>query len=100
MSKPLAEKYRPQRFKDVRGQDAAVKLLSRLAELRGGRPVLLSGAYGSGKTSLVRLFAPALNCNRLDDQEAPCGCGSCLREEHDYLVEYDVPARGGERDNV
>jgi DNA polymerase-3 subunit gamma/tau len=97
----LAEKYRPRRFEDIWGQATSVKLLSRLTQLRQGRPVLLSGAYGSGKTSLVRLFAKALNCEQLNEHGSPCHeCRFCLSEVHNYLVEYDVPARGGEKDKV
>ncbi|UGA43016.1 AAA family ATPase [Bradyrhizobium quebecense] len=101
MGLTLADKYRPQRFDDIWGQATSVKLLSRLAQLRRGKPLLLSGAYGSGKTSLVRLFAKALNCERPDKDGSPCHeCRFCLGQEHSYLVEYDVPASGGEKDKV
>ena len=101
MGLALADKYRPQRFEDIWGQPTSVKLLSRLALLRQGRAVLLSGAFGSGKTSLVNLFAQALNCKSPNEHGSPCGeCQSCSGEKLNYLVEYDVPARGGDKDKV
>ena len=97
----LADKYRPQRFEDVWCQETAVTLLSRLAQTRQGTNLLLTGAYGSGKTSLVRLFARALNCEHVTDQGSPCNeCPSCDDPQHDYLVEYDVPGRGGDKEKV
>src|SRR4051794_29998802 len=87
----LADKHRPRRFGDVRGQDAAVALLSRLAQLRQGSHLLLAGAYGAGKTTLVRIFAQALNCDDPADSGSPCGvCGPCEATDQDGLVEYDV----------
>lgn len=97
----LADKYRPWRFKDVRGQDTAVALLSRLAQLRQGGHLLLAGAYGAGKTTLVRIFAQALNCDHPAKDGSPCGaCGSCDAADQDCLVEYDVPGRGGDKESV
>ena len=97
----LADKYRPRRFEDVRGQDAAVPLLSRLAQLRRGSHLLLAGAYGAGKTTLVRIFAQALNCDDPAHSGSPCGrCKSCEATDLDGLVEYDVPGRGGDKESV
>lgn len=97
----LADKYRPWRFEDVRGQDAAVALLSRLAQLRQGSHLLLAGAYGAGKTTLVRIFAQALNCDHPAKDGSPCGaCNPCEAADQDCLVEYDVPGRGGDKESV
>jgi DNA polymerase-3 subunit gamma/tau len=97
----LADKYRPQRFEDVWCQEAAVTLLSRLAQARQGTNLLLTGAYGAGKTSLVRLFARALNCEHVTEYGSPCNqCRSCEDPQQDYLLEYDVPGRGGDKDKV
>ena len=74
----LPQKYRPQRFQDVVGQDRAVRFLSNLIR-RGkiGHPFILFGAVGSGKTTLARLYAKALNCQHPDAEGSPCG--SCER---------------------
>lgn len=97
----LADKYRPSRFEHVRGQKDAVDQLTSLAQLRQGAHLLLAGAYGAGKTTLVRIFARALNCEGFAENGSPCGrCRACEAPEQDYLVEYDVPGRGGDRDRV
>lgn len=90
------DKYRPKKFGEVWGQSHAVRQLSHLVQ-RGkrGRNLFLSGAVGSGKTSLVRLFARALNCMQNEQDGSPCGeCEACGNPSR-YLVEWDTPARGG-----
>ncbi|WP_369528411.1 AAA family ATPase [Bradyrhizobium diazoefficiens] len=63
--------------------------------------MLLTGAYGSGKTTLVRIFARALNCEQLTEDGSPCDeCPSCSSASDDCLVEYDVPGRGGDKDAI
>lgn len=97
----LADKYRPCRFEDVWGQDAVVKQLSALAKARRGSHLMLTGSYGSGKTTLIRIFARALNCEQLTDDGSPCErCPSCRGASGDYLVEYDVPGSGGDKDAI
>lgn len=91
------QKYRPQRFSDVRGQDHTVRLLSALSARRSlGRHLLLYGAVGSGKTSLAQLFSRALNCSVVLDDGSPCGeCDNC-RHPQRYHFEVDVPGRSGD----
>lgn len=97
----LADKYRPRQFKDVWGQDAVVKQLSALARARRGSHLLLTGSYGSGKTSLIRIFARALNCEQLTEDGSPCErCLSCSGASGDCLIEYDVPGSGGDKDAI
>ena len=88
------QKYRPERFDQVRGQDHAVRLLSALSAQRtSGRNLLLHGAVGSGKTSLAKLFSRALNCVDIEPDGSPCGrCDNCL-DPRRYHFEYDVPGR-------
>jgi DNA polymerase-3 subunit gamma/tau len=98
----LDNKYRPQRFDDVWGQEHAVEILRGLV-LAGQkrRNLLLIGDYGSGKTTLVRIYARALNCERVTSDGSPCNeCESCTDPNKDALVEYDVPGRGGEKEQV
>ncbi|MDR1472507.1 MAG: DNA polymerase III subunit gamma/tau [Synergistaceae bacterium] len=75
----LYRKYRPQIFKDVVGQDAAVNLLRQsLIDKRLGHAYLFSGPRGCGKTTAARLLAKAVNCdNPAGDGEPCCACESC-----------------------
>lgn len=75
----LAEEYRPDSFKAVLGQEHPVAYLSGLIRRRQiGRSLLLHGSVGSGKTSLVRLYARALNCLEPKEDGSPCNdCTWC-----------------------
>lgn len=100
----LADKYRPERFEDVWGQPHAKRYLSGLIK-RGqiGRSLLLFGAVGSGKTSLVRLYAKALNCEKPTDTGSPCGfCRYCIEPEprNAGLYEFDVSGMGGDKEII
>ncbi|MBP9842154.1 MAG: DNA polymerase III subunit gamma/tau [Simkaniaceae bacterium] len=72
-------KYRPKTFSEVIGQDATTKTLKNA--IRTGHlshAYLFSGTRGTGKTTLARIFAKALNCIERQGEE-PCNvCTSCL----------------------
>lgn len=73
-------KYRPQLFADVLGQDAIVTTLKNaLYNSRLAHAYLFCGLRGTGKTSLLRILAKALNCQNLNAESEPCNqCNSCL----------------------
>ena len=75
-----ARKYRPQRFSQVVGQEAVVETLKNaIRSDRAAHAYLFCGPHGTGKTTLARLFAKALNCQSLEPEIEPCGkCHSCL----------------------
>jgi len=75
----LARKYRPQVFKDVVGQETIVQTIKNsLKYKRIAHAYLFSGTRGTGKTTLARLFAKALNCQNLKEEIEPCNnCQSC-----------------------
>ncbi|WP_420737755.1 AAA family ATPase [Bradyrhizobium japonicum] len=94
----LTERHRPKTFKDVRGQGHAKEFLSQLI-VNGQlcRNVLLHGAIGSGKTTLARIYAKALSCQKQPIPDgSPClDCESCEDIEArktTKFYELDAPA--------
>ena len=76
--KALYRTYRPQTFGEVIGQEVIVKTLQNaLKNNRISHAYLFCGPRGTGKTTIARLFAKALNCESFDNE--PCNhCKSCL----------------------
>ena len=85
----LYRKYRPQTFDEVRGQDHIVTTLkNQMKTGRIGHAYLFCGTRGTGKTSVAKLFAKAVNCENPVDG-SPCGkCAVC--RSIDSLVSMNV----------
>jgi DNA polymerase-3 subunit gamma/tau len=83
MSLALARKYRPKNFASVAVQSHVSNTLKgAIARGRVAHGYLLCGPRGTGKTTLARVLAMALNCERrhAGDDGEPCGeCQSCQR---------------------
>ncbi|MBI2674416.1 MAG: DNA polymerase III subunit gamma/tau [Candidatus Yanofskybacteria bacterium] len=70
----LYRKYRPQKFSEIVGQEHVVKTLQGALESgRVGHAYLFTGSRGTGKTSLARIFAKALNCDYRRNQQPVIG---------------------------
>jgi DNA polymerase III subunit gamma/tau len=78
--KALYNKYRPQLFSEVVGQKHIVRILQNsLAHNRVSHAYLFSGERGTGKTTVARLLAKAINCLE-GIQPEPCNrCANCLQ---------------------
>lgn len=76
---PITRKYRPKTFSEVLGQNSVVEVLKNsLIKGRVGYAYLFSGIRGTGKTTLARIFAKALNCQNRGVDGEPCNeCASC-----------------------
>jgi DNA polymerase-3 subunit gamma/tau len=77
----LARKYRPKSFAEVAVQTHVSNTLrGAIARGRVAHGYLLCGPRGTGKTTLARVLAMALNCDQRNETGEPCGqCQSCLR---------------------
>jgi DNA polymerase-3 subunit gamma/tau len=75
----LARKYRPQTFADVLEQEHVTRTLcNAIAAGRVAHAILFSGPRGTGKTTVARILAKALNCQGAEGAAAPCNeCRSC-----------------------
>ena len=74
----LYRKWRPSTFDEVRGQDHIVTTLkNQIASGRIGHAYLFCGTRGTGKTSIAKIFARAVNCEHPQNGN-PCGeCAAC-----------------------
>ena len=96
---PLARKYRPMEFSELVGQDSVATALANAIRIgREPHGVIFSGVRGIGKTTIARLYAKALNCEKGPTPE-PCGkCGSCTAitlGTHEDVLEIDGASNTG-----
>lgn len=99
MYQALYRKYRPQTFDDVVGQTSIVKVLKNsIQQHKFCHAYMFFGSRGTGKTSLSKIFARAINC--LDPINGnPCGkCKNCLissEKECVDILEIDAASNNG-----
>ncbi len=95
----LYRKYRPKNFSDIIGQDHVVKTLKNAIKNDNiSHAYLFSGPRGTGKTSMARLLAKAVNCSEEKTSE-PCNkCASCKEITNGNavdLIEIDAASHRG-----
>ena len=95
----LYRKWRPAGFSDVKGQDHIVQTLkNQITSRRIGHAYLFCGTRGTGKTSIAKIFARAVNCENPEDG-SPCGqCQTCRNIASGAslnVVEIDAASNNG-----
>ena len=97
----LYRKYRPKTFSEIIGQKHIIKILTNaIASDMISHAYLFSGPRGTGKTTMGRLLAKAINCkNRKEGEYEPCNkCESCLEINKGNaidLIEIDAASNRG-----
>ena len=90
----LYRKYRPKTFDEVIGQDHIAKTLqNQIVNNQIGHAYLFTGSRGTGKTSIAKILAKAVNCLTPDHGSACGQCENCkrLEQENDInIIEIDA----------
>lgn len=101
MTDSLDAKYRPHKLEDMVGQKVAVgNVEGMLFSGDIARSILISGPFGSGKTTLARLIARYLNCENKGPKDVCGECKSCVAlaksdpKHHDYIELNAANTRG------
>jgi len=95
----LYRKFRPDTFEDVKGQDHIVSTLkNQIKANRIGHAYLFCGTRGTGKTSVAKILARAVNCES-SENGSPCGncetCKSILKGTLMNVIEIDAASNNG-----
>ena len=95
----LARRWRPRKFEDMLGQEHVLRALTNaLDQDRLHHAYLFTGTRGVGKTTIARIFAKSLNCEK-GISSTPCGeCSACQQVDEGRfldLIEVDAASRTG-----
>lgn len=95
----LYRKWRPSEFEDVKGQEHIVTTLrNQIIHNRIGHAYLFCGTRGTGKTTIAKLFAKAVNCEH-PVEGSPCGecpmCKSIASQSSLNVIEIDAASNNG-----
>ena len=96
--KALYRTYRPQTFEEVAGQKHIIKTLKNaLATNKIAHAYLFCGPRGTGKTTMAKLFAKALNCEEgIGHQCNKCSnCKEIIEGSHPDVIEIDAASNNG-----
>ena len=94
----LYRTYRPAKFSEVVGQEYIIKtLVNAIRNKKIAHAYLFAGPRGTGKTTIAKLFAKAINCDHF--QEESCdSCPNCrayLEGNHPDIIELDAASNNG-----
>ncbi len=95
----LYRMYRPQSFEDVVGQEHVTKTLrNAISKEKQSHAYIFSGPRGTGKTSIAKVFAKAINCLNSTDGE-PCNechiCKGITQGANSDVIEIDAASNNG-----
>ena len=97
----LYRTYRPSKFSEVVGQEYIVKILKNtIKNKKIAHAYLFAGPRGTGKTTIAKLFAKAINCENFKE-EACDECASCLafkKNNHPDIIELDAASNNSVED--
>lgn len=95
----LYRKYRPADFSEVIGQTVVVRTLGNMVKHNSiSHAYLFTGTRGTGKTSVARIFAKAVNCTDPQNGSPCCRCEACKAFESSQgvdFVEMDAASNNG-----
>lgn len=96
----LYRKFRPLIFEDVKGQDHIVTTLkNQIQQNRLGHAYLFTGTRGTGKTTVAKIFAKAVNCENPAEDGSPCGhckvCEAINAGNSLNVIEIDAASNNG-----
>lgn len=94
----LYRTYRPAKFSEVVGQDYIVRtLVNAIRSNKIAHAYLFAGPRGTGKTSVAKLFAKAVNCQSFAEEscDSCANCRAYLEGNHPDIIELDAASNNG-----